>query len=291
MTHVNFRRASVAAVICLVGQVSSSAQTAADASPALVSSRPLSDATARLREVRGKIITYEEPILVWSGDLQTALVGPLNREYFYGRIQSFSIPPDVASEPDLALALRKTIEAYHQQTSGTRFQVVTSKLGYHIVPIQAHDHSGVLSPTASLLDSRVYVANQPRTAREHLEALGAAVASATATKLDVSASPFRRQGFDDAFRARPERFAWGAQSAVARDALIDLLDRSATSFSWHLLCDASPSSATPRVCVLNVVTVDVAIRDAKGLPTKVPLLFDRCGDCPPLRQTVAPSNR
>src|SRR5262249_54013331 len=152
---------------------------------------------------------------------------------------------------------------YHQQTSGPRFQILTSKWGYHIVPLQVRDASGALAPATSLLDSRIIVVQEERTAQGHLTALAAAVSVSTGTRLEETAVPGKPRGFDEAFRARPERFSWGAASMVARDALINLLDRSATSFSWHLYCQAA-SQAEARFCVLNLLALAVAVPGANA---------------------------
>jgi hypothetical protein len=131
-------------------------------------------------------------------------------------------------------------------------------VGYHIVPLLVHDEHGTFVPASSLLDSQIYVVSKPRTAQEHLLALAAAITAATGTKLEVTAIPAKSNGFNDAFGARPEPFAWGAASMVARDVLINLLDRSATSFSWRLYCQAA-SQADARFCVLDLQPLAVAV--------------------------------
>jgi hypothetical protein len=83
----------------------------------------------------GKIITYEEPILVWSGDLESIPGKTAPKWSIFPRRQTFSMPDGLQLAPDLAVTLGRTIEAYHQQPSGTRFKLLTSKLGYHIVPV------------------------------------------------------------------------------------------------------------------------------------------------------------
>jgi hypothetical protein len=259
-------------------------QSAAGVRAPIVDARPLAEASIRLQEVSGKIVTYEEPILTWSGDLEELPGKSGSKGYLYPKSQSF-IMPEVPSVPDLASALNQVLDAYHKQTSGTRFQFLSSKAGYHIVPRQVHDAKGALVASASLLDANVTIAQIERTPQGHLAAFAAAVVAATGTRLDLSAIPFKPHGFDDAFRARPERFSWGAQSMVARDALIDLLNRSATSFSWRLKCQAS-AQPDARFCVLNLGPVAVAITDSNGKPDTRPLWFDRCVDCPALQQVL-----
>ena len=92
--------------------------------------------------------------------------------------------------------------------------------------------------------------------------------------VDISAVPGNPRGFDEAFRAEPAAFNWGVQSAVARDALIDLLDQSATSFSWRLMCQPS-AKASDRFCVLNVGLVEVVETDSEGRHETRVVVFDR----------------
>ncbi len=83
-------------------------------------------------------------------------------------------------------------------------------------------------------------------------------------------------------------FQWGVYSAVARDALIDLLNQSATTFSWRLMCQGS-SQASDRLCALNLRAIEVAVTDSLGKPVtdslgqpeKRVLWYDRCKDCSP----------
>ena len=148
-------RSRLIAVVALVllSWTGSPAQPAAPARAPLVSPRPLADVSVQFQEWRGKIVTYEEPLLTWSGDLREITGKSGTKGYLYPKEQAFLMPPEAESEPDLGVALNKTLEAYHQQTTGTRFQILTSKWGYHIVPLQVHDDHGALVPARSLLDA------------------------------------------------------------------------------------------------------------------------------------------
>lgn len=242
-------RSRLIAVVALVllSWTGSPAQPAAPARAPLVSPRPLADVSVQFQEWRGKIVTYEEPLLTWSGDLHEIPGKSGTKGYLYPKEQAFLMPPEAESEPDLGVALNKTLEAYHQQTTGTRFQILTSKWGYHIVPLQVHDDHGALVPARSLLDAQIYIPSEERTLLEHLRAFGVAVLAATGTNLETVAFPTGQASQ----QARPERFTWGTEPKVARDALINLLSRSATRLSWLLYCQAS-SQADARFCALNL---------------------------------------
>jgi hypothetical protein len=217
----------------------------------VTSPRPLEDASRRLQEAYGKVVTYEEPILTWRAELE-ARTGrnPEERWQLIPPLQSFSMPA-IDAKTDFLSVIENTLKAFHQQSSVIRFQVLSSKLGYHIVPVQMHDETGRSVSTGNILQEVITVPIEARTAKEHLLAIGAALNRVQSVHVDISAVPGNPRGFDEAFRAEPAAFNWGVRSTVARDALIDLLDRSATSFSWRLICQPS-AKASDRFCALNV---------------------------------------
>jgi len=275
--------------VLLFVQTTSSQQPASNRVQ-IIDTRPLAAAANALEEARGKIVTYEEPVLTWMGDLEEIPGKSGSRGYLYPKEHGISLPSGVSSESDLRSALNETLDAYHTQTSGTRFQVLQSNWGYHLTPLMVHDSNGAFVAATSLLDTPIYVPAEERTAKDHLIALGAAVTAATGMTMYVSALPFQSAGFDKLFRANPGRFSWAAEHKIARDALVDLLSKSATSFSWRMNCQAS-TQANARFCVLNVNPVSVAITNVNGQPDKRALWFDRCGDCPPLPQVLPASAR
>jgi hypothetical protein len=273
----------------------------AGSSSLLNSSRPLADASEILQAMYGRVVTYEEPVLTWRGDLETP--GGLDPEGKWNlgpRMQAFVMPVVDRSGTDLPSALEQTIAAYHQQSSGTRFQVLSSTYGDHIVPVQVHDENGKSVPATNLLDQIVTVPSEFRTAEEHLRALGAAISGAGLVPVEVSAFPYGHpHAFDHLFRYQKDEptpyflqsgppFRWGVYSAVARDALVDLFNQSDTTFSWRLKCQAS-AQASDRYCMLNVGVAEVAVTDSQGKPitdSKGKLVtrglkYDRCKDCPP----------
>jgi len=190
-------------------------------------------------------------VLTWSGELQPQNGRDPTLKWAVGAAPlSFTMPADTGFEPDLGKVLDETLQAYHQQTTGTRFKVLMSDYGYHIVPTQVHDESGRFVPAGSLLDARATIPTEARTPMQHYAALIAAITSASGTKVE-SGVQGKPGGFDNLFHATPARFAWGGNGVVARDALIDLLKRSSITMLWGLWCQ--PSAKTEdRFCVLNM---------------------------------------
>jgi hypothetical protein len=245
--------------------------------------RPMYEARRELQPLYGKVITYEEPVLSWKDELESQASGVR----MIPKVRSFVMPGAALSAASAEAALGKTLDAYHEQLPGTHFRLLTSKLGYHIVPDQACNEHGDVVSTNSLLDAEVSVPVEERTPEEHLDALGAAVTAATGIRLRPAPIPLSPGGFDRSFQLKSSRFPWGIRSMVARDGLIDLLYRGASTYSWDLMCSTS-TIASDRVCILTVTFLKVAITEPSGKPGTKVLMFDRCGvRLPPeLRQTV-----
>jgi hypothetical protein len=245
----------------------------------VTSARPLADASLLLQEMYGQAVTYEEAMPVWNGELRPEPRSTSERQYLFPKLRSFSMPAEAGSDRDLSSVLNKTLAAYHEQTDGPRFGILKSALGFHIVPVQAFDQNGSLKSTKSVLDTTISIPSQVRTASGHLHAIGDSVSMASGTHVEVSAVSGRPNGFDVAFGAEPDKFSWGADSIGGRDALIDLLSRSATTYSWRLKCQAS-AIVSERMCVLNVGMLEVTVQSPDGKTGKRVLGFDRCGKCP-----------
>jgi hypothetical protein len=233
--------------------------------------RPLLNEAVRLQRQFGKAITYEDAVWRWSGDVETnQRGGTLPKSLSYVR------PADVGEDPGLILA--SSLAAYHQQTDGPRFAVITSKYGLHIVPTQKRDEGGNWGSVTSPLDAEITVPVQERTATEHLVAILGQVTSITRISVGFVPTNVSRYGLPDPFEwgfaADPSRFSWGASGTVARDAILDLLERSATTYSWHLNCDPGGPD-----CAFNIGALIVAEVGANGRAADKTVWYDRCGAC------------
>jgi hypothetical protein len=180
--------------------------------------------------------------------------------------------------------LAKVLDAYHTQTDGPRFKVSVSHWGLHIIPTQMRDVNGHFVRVVALLDTSINIPIAKRRPTEHFRAICEAVSVSTGITLNLSA------GFLDQYYAPngilPPRvmadsdkeqisFAWGATKMSAREAIIDLLEGSATSMTWRLLCESEG-------CYFNLLPIEVVIQDSDGQFIRKTLSYDRCKKCPPL---------
>jgi hypothetical protein len=245
--------------------------------------RPLVAAADRLQQRYGKIVTYEETLLVWNGDLEPGDPGTS-----WSRSRTFTLPAetDPKRTPVLDLALlTRVLNAYHTQTDGPRFKLSVSRWGLHIIPAQVRDVSGRFSPVVPVLDTSIEVPVAKRSPSQHLRALCEALSVSSGSAVRASC-PYMdgyfapNEIFSPAMTERDKEqllFSWGASNVSARDALIDLLDGSSTSMTWRLLCGSEGSTYT-----LNILPIQVVVQGFDGQLTKQTLSYDRCKKCPPL---------
>jgi hypothetical protein len=250
---------------------------------------PLEKAADLLQQRFGTVVTYEDPVWVWRGEL--AVVG--SDENLPGGLRvtphTLLLPGGLTPEAGAVLnaqLLGKVLDAYHQQNpERAEFQVLESKMGLHIVPLRAHDESGALKPAGSLLDAKVSIPVASRTASEHVAALCRAVSAGSTVPLEYSDSWFNQYFAANGYvlprtltgSERPYMvFEWGAKEMTARDALIDLMSRSATSMMWRVKCISS-AQAKNRSCQLGLGPL--MVNTALGSKARY---LDRCAKCVPV---------
>ncbi len=258
-------------------------QTVTPNGNAITSARPMLEAVTLMRHLYGKVVTYEEPMEIFADDLApTKRIAPTAKGGVEPKPQGFVLPASFGSEQDVGLLLGQTLTAYHQQMqNGPRFKLLTSTLGYHIVPSQVRDASGNWIAASSILDARVSVPIEERTPIKHLHALIDSLRDAVGVHVIENLGAGSSRGWNELFRARPAQFSWGGNYATARDAVIDLFQRSATTYLWEVRCQPS---ARPQdtYCSFNWLRMAVSVTDTQGNKVIRALAFDRCGDCPPL---------
>lgn len=259
---------------CVIPMILWAAQTSPPAGESIVSGRPLSDFADELETRYRTIITYEEPLLVNSSDLDVTLPAFGSKIFMGPKMRTF-IPPAI-EKVDLP-NLERIINVYNGQHGFPSFRVISSGYGLHIIPDKVRDAQGRVISANPLLDTLIIVPTAKRTPWETFEAFCQAVSDATGITV-VPSCPSLRPSYDELFTAggNPE-ITWGVESVNARRALIDLLSRSATTLSWHLNYAPSPDD---QFYVLNASPI--------LLPSREQVLYDRCGDCPNVKRPIPP---
>jgi hypothetical protein len=238
--------------------------------------RPLYDLARQLEDRYARPVTIENALEKWAGELHRLPSGGLGESP-----HSIVLPESdgIFSAPGISIDLvRRALDEFHRQNPDrSRFKVIESKIGFHIVPTDAHDEAGVLRPIPGILDTTVSVPAQARTFTGHLGALVEAVSAATGIRfwplIENFDAKYAANGYFLRYpqlkspKDRPYlEFEWGTNGVSARDALIELLAGSATTMTWELACG-------PEVCNLKIASMVTGGRA---------LYLDRCTKCKPI---------
>jgi hypothetical protein len=193
------------------------------------------------------------------------------------------------------------LDAFHRlNPDGPHFRCLQSRYGLHIVPEFVRDSSGRRARADSILEKTVSVPQGTRTAYEHLALLCSAVSAASGVPVHVNARSFPEDYAANGLvppllieptqeQLRPYGFSWGASAVTGREALISLLEGSATTVYWDLRCETSVDNRNWFGCFLNAGPLVVYVKGSGG-EDKVnkTLRYDRCTVCPPLGQPLPP---
>lgn len=252
--------------------------------------RPLRMAADRLQAVWARPVTYEEPLWVHASDI-SAEGDPVLR--WNGlRVRRVTIPQGVLGNHDRGRDLaqvRVILAAFNREYAPLQFAAIESGWGLHIVPRAMKDRNGTGAAASSLLDEAVTVPAGERTPMGHVRALATALGQAKGVRVEGS-SGVLGFGVDQLFgqAGSDPRFVWGTAGVVkGRDALVDLLSRSATSLSWRLNCQPATTGVTDAYCVLNVDPMRLEVR-RDGRTAMEVLSWDRCVRCKPLPPPAPP---
>jgi hypothetical protein len=273
-------------MLCMyVGEPMIPAQSPARSSEVISDGRPLVEVANRLQEMYVVPVTYEDPLWLWPGELEQ-MGHDTSGRYLAVKARSVFLQAVNPGEQPLGEVLEQVVERFNSETDGPQFRVVRSAVGWHIVPTKAYDADGKLSPAKNLLDGNINVVIAKRTAREHFVAICDSLARSSGIKVEFDQGLLE---FDWIYGAAPPEFEWGASQMPAREALTQLLDRSATSLTWRLMFQAS-ARVEGRSYLLALrglptpAPSDVVLSlglDGYGRKATTLLTFDRCGNCVP----------
>jgi hypothetical protein len=233
-----------------------------------------------LEEMYLKPVTYEDPILNWSGDIDE-VPNAMGEKLRIPKRGNFTMPLEANPRKNPVLdevLLRKIVNAYQEQTDGPRFRITISRYGFHLIADQVRDNSGQFVKAVTFLDTVISVPAGRRTPSGHVSAICDAINSSSTTGVKLLFFPQYLNGF---FSQAPlslvpsdeelekTKFSWGIDRRIARDALADLLEQSATTMTWALLCDTEPK------CGLNIFPINVNYIGRDGKQHKAALDHDR----------------
>jgi hypothetical protein len=262
---------------------------------AISSARPLLDLARLVEERYASPVTYEDPMWEFEGDIELLATG---RRGLFPASLAFTVPPDLTPErrPKLdAAVLGEALSAYHTRTDGPRFKIATSRLGLHLVPDQVRGTDGRLAPARNALDTVLNMPVTSVTPSHHLTDLCVELSAATRARI-VFLGPsgnytleqiYMPNGHIGYYGSKEDlSVAWGAQGISAREAIINLLEPSATTLDWDFICRAD------RSCFIQVGPLGFHVARLDGQTGWKTVLYDRCTvNCPKLVHPPPPIKR
>jgi len=223
-----------------------------------------------------KPITYEDPVWLFNGDLEREDGNPkLGLELKY---QRFELGALTSSKLNQEL-LTTIVDAYAAQFGAPAFRVSRSNYGFHIIPEVSRDESGALRKPTALLDTVINLSDHSLGANAAIKEICDAITVSTGIRVWPALRPLGTGFFRLYSGNRPVSAAWKGGTQTARSALIAVLNKSATTFYWQLLCQPH-EKASGRFCVLNISPLEVTVKDRSGKDRKQFIEYDRCAGCP-----------
>ena len=226
------------------------------------------------------------------------------------REAQFTIPEEMRPNKNKqidSVLFEKIVDAYQKQAGGPKYKVVSSEWGLHVIADRVRDEKGQWINEKQYLDAVITVPSEKRTALDHIKMLIDTINAQNEIKIhfqfdpteqnllwqfeglqnmsevvdylygrDVSDRPAfewakivkSRTKYDDKFS-----FAWGANKLVAREALMELLEKANTTLTWRMECEDHPDPT--RRCYLTILAMDVCYSTPDGKNQNGYLLYDR----------------
>lgn len=254
----------VAGAFILAGGVLSG-QSWDTAKPVIYDPRPLRQVVDFLQAKYGWRITYEDPLVLYPGDLWDASAqyrrsgsGPMYA-WRYGKIDMRDVLPAVLSaQDDPAVLLQRAIDLHKAGGGVGEFRVLRTGDVFHVIPAKTKDVDGKMVEVESLLDAPVTIPEQERAVGQTVSAITDAVSLVTSVTVHANTMYMRHDR---------EKVVFGASNEPARSALLRLFDMTGNQTTiWALRCGAGV-----RDCGLNVRYIQVEVEAPDGTKKRVPL--------------------
>lgn len=206
--------------------------------------RPLMAAVRQIEGQFGRVVTYEDPAYVYSGDIvdvtaQVSRSGDMSKRILGMRSGSLDIsyvPRKRASsiEAQVEDVLRAVVKQANAADLPGDYSVRVVPGGFHVVPTSVNGKNGIKEPFATVLDTRITIPETEDGILEILALLGQTISQSTGTL--VAPGSFPQGGFARA------RATIVARDEPARDVLWRVLQSVSPNLSFEALCEVGEKS-------------------------------------------------
>lgn len=250
----------------LIGQIAPSL----DATTEISSHRPLSDAAMLLEANFGWIITYEDPLWKFGGDVvdTTPRIKPDARRFPAprpGRISIGKLLPAAGSRPNRDVLVSRLLQANDEAGNAASFKSISDGEFTHFVPTFVKNSSGSREAFLPLLDTPVHIPIEAGAPSLAIRRILDQVEQARGVQI-VTDMGWR---FDQLVFG-PLKVRVDASEQPARTLLVKIFKQALSPRTWHLLCEPAVPGQQG-FCVFNLRRVYVSTTDASGNIVQRPL--------------------
>lgn len=195
--------------------------------------RPLAAALAEIERVQGWVVTYEDPIYRYSGDITDVSASVERRgdaaekPLMVPRKGAFLAQYDTTSAEQ---AVRKIVDAYNDSGNPGRFAVeVAGPERLHVIPVGAAGAGGKFANQTPLLNMHITPPAKAGTALEQIEAIVAQLTRRDLAQITIGVAPTQWLSQQPAVQ--------GIEAGTARAALDRIAASLGAPLSWQLNYD------------------------------------------------------
>lgn len=257
-------------------------------------SRPVMRALLQLSKQYGYVITYEEPILIYTDDLRDVTTQRHISRYSarkilipHGGSLQLQLPAgSKIGEQGMDDLLQQLVEAWADSNQGgAHFAVEEDGATFHIVPTEVRDSDGNWQAVESILKKPISLPSQPRDKYQTFDAICRAISISAGPKVNclpdggLIVGPWQTAQYTVGANDEP------AESVLTR-AIAQIMGRS----SWYLLYD--PTTRSYFLNILRQPDTDTSATQRpaapSGAPGPPPQLCKPCIATPPPHETLSP---
>jgi hypothetical protein len=243
---------TAASAFCAVAATSTSARWQREIAVDIVEQpRPVALAVRQVEKQLGYVVTYEDTVYRFPGDIvdvSKQILGrhPSKGPYpgMRGGTLKFRHSPRASTlAGQVGEVLQEIVDRSRRAGNIGDFQVESALNGYHVVPVQARNRQGVEEPYQSPLESRITIESRDESAAGMIRRLLDVVSQVSGQTVEEGLMPGRLNAM---------RVTVDAQNDKARDVLWRALQSINPELSWQLLC--GPDGP----CALNIHVIALA---------------------------------
>lgn len=204
------------------------------------------------------ITTYEDPVLVYSADLQDISSNNIGAEDLSSEIHDtpiyirrplklnlvYHLPENSIASDDITRALQEIVDQYNVGNNPGRFKVETNRPVWHIIPMETRNSQGEWQKEISLLDKVV----ETQIGRERLYKYIFSVMGSA-----ISNTPFVSFGFNrNAIGPKPPDINVRGGARSLRSLLTDIFTDNFPDIYWQIECGATDRPGESVKFIMNL---------------------------------------